>query len=178
MLKRHHVVAARDAVVHLWGTPALDDVVARIPEAERAILCGALPAWVPVRVPVQIALAVWEGPVARDKTRFFAYLHRQTDMTTGRIRKALLSLAKPERVFASAPAIWRSEHTAGVLEARTEGKSGVVVLRDHPYVESPQGRAAIAETFRYIVELCRAKGATETHALTGPRTVEIKLRWT
>lgn len=177
MLKRHNVIAARDAVVHLWQKPALDEVLARMPEAERAILCGPLAAWVPVRVPVQLGHAVWEGPVGRDKARYHAYLHRQTDMTTGRIRKALLGLAKPERIFAQAPAMWRSEHTAGTLEASVEGKSGVVVLRDHPYVESPQGRAAIAETFRYIVELSRAKGATETHALIAPGAVEVKLRW-
>jgi hypothetical protein len=177
MLKRHNVVAARDAVADLWGAAALEDVLQRMPPSEREIVCSPMADWVPVRVPIELGFAVWEGPVARTKAEYHRYLHRHTDMTTGRVRKALLGLARPDIIFKRAPGIWRSEHTAGTLEATMEGASGIVVLRDHPYADSPQGRAAIAETFRYVIELTRAQRVTEMHALVGPSTVEVRLRW-
>jgi len=177
LLKRYNVTAARDAVVDLWGREALADVYARMPQAEREYLMAPMPAWVPVRVPVALSFAVYEGPVGRDKAKFYKFLHRHTDNSVGRVRKLLLGLANPERIFAEAPKMWRSEHTVGSLEARIDGKSGMAILRDHPYVESPHGRAAIAETFRYLVELSRAKDVTETHALVGTSAVEVKLRW-
>ena len=51
------------------------------------------------------------------------------------------------------------------------------MLRQHPYTETPQGRAGIAEMLRYILELSRAKGVTETHSLVAPGVLEIKVRW-
>jgi hypothetical protein len=148
-----------------------------MPKAEREYLMAPMPEWVPVRVTVALSFAVYEGPVDRDKTKFFQFLHRHTDNSVGRVSKFLLGLARPERLFAQAPKMWRTEHTVGTLEACIDGKSGVAILRDHPYVETPHGRAAIAETFRYVVELSRAKDVTETHMLVGTNAVEIKLRW-
>ena len=55
--------------------------------------------------------------------------------------------------------------------------SGRIVLRDHPYTETPQARAGYAEMVRYVIELTRAKDVTETHSLLAPGVLEIKVRW-
>jgi hypothetical protein len=57
------------------------------------------------------------------------------------------------------------------------GNCGTLVLRDHPYTETPQGRTAITEMLRYIVELSRARSPTATHALVSPGVLQMKIRW-
>ena len=49
-------------------------------------------------------------------------------------------------------------------------------LHDHPYVETPLLRLAVAEAFRAVVALTRAANVTETHAPRGAPLL-VNLRW-
>ena len=58
-----------------------------------------------------------------------------------------------------------------------EGKRAIFLLSDHPYTETPQARATMAEILRYNIELTRAKNVTETHARRVDGALEVKVKW-
>jgi hypothetical protein len=177
-LKRFYVAAMLDAAREIWGEDGVHDVARRMPEREREeILAPQLPPWVPERVLIAWNFALWEGPANRSRQAYVPWLKRTTDLSFGIVKRLFLSLASPERFFADAHGLWKADHTHGTLEGRIDGKRGVLVLRDHPYTETPQARAALAEMLRYIVELTRAKDVTETHGLSPKGTLEVKLAW-
>jgi hypothetical protein len=177
-MKRHYLLAFHQAAQERWGTEGLLDIRTRMPprEAEEAF-AGRVPAWVPERVPIAWCFALWEGRADRDRSRYVAWLHRVMDLSFGRVRRMLLGMAMPEKLFPMAHKLWSDDHTHGSLEGRCEDKRGVFVLRDHPYVDTPQARATIAENFRYSVQLTRARNVVETHARRVDGALEVKLRW-
>jgi hypothetical protein len=178
MLKRYYVRAAIDAARDLWGQEGVDDIRSRMAEPERdEFLAERLPEWISIRAMIAWNFALWEGPARRSKILYFPWLRLMTDLSFGRVKKLFLSMASPEKVIRSANELWKENHTAGELEAEVDGKEGRFVLRQHPYTETPQGRAGIAEMLRYILELSRAKGVTETHSLVASGVLEIKVRW-
>jgi hypothetical protein len=122
--------------------------------------------------------ALWEGPADRQRAHYFPWVRRTTDLSFGRVKRLFLSMATPEKVLRSAAALWRADQNTGTQEGTADGKTGRILLRDHPYCDTPQARAGYAEMVRYVVELTRAKNVTETHAAVAPRGLEIKLRWT
>ena len=89
----------------------------------------------------------------------------------------IIRLASPERFFERAPEYWRQDHTHGALGTTVDGRAGLVRLREHPYAETPHGRAAIAEIFRYTVACMRASNVTETHGVEEDGALAIRLRW-
>ena len=177
-MKRHYMMAFREAARDKWGDEGLADIRVRMPkrEAEEAF-AEHLPVWVPERVAIAWCFALWEGRAARDRARYVAWLQRMTDLSFGRVRRLLLGMASPERLFTMSSKLWREDHTSGTMEGHCEGKRGVFVLRDHPYNDTPQARATIAENLRYIIELTRAKNVVETHARRIDGALEVKLKW-
>jgi hypothetical protein len=177
-LKRYYLVAFHQAARERWGEEGLADIRGRMPEREGGeAFAEHPPAWVPERVIIAWCFALWEGLAGRERTRYVIWLHRVMDLSFGRVRRLLLGMAAPERLFTMAAKLWKDDHTHGLLEGHFEGKRGVYVLRDHPYTETPQARATIAEIFRYTIELSRAKNVTETHARRIDGALEVKLRW-
>jgi hypothetical protein len=176
--KRYYFRAAVDAAREIWGEQGVQDAAGRMPARERAeFFAEPLPEWAPTRAMIAFNFALWEGPVRRDKPIYFSWLRRTTDLSFGRVKKLFLSMATPEKLITSAGSIWKGDHTSGTLDGMVHGKTGTLVLRHHPYTETPQARAAIAEMLRYAVELTRAKGATATCALIAPAALQIKIRW-
>jgi hypothetical protein len=177
-IKRFYVAASRDAVRDLWGESGLADVASRMAAFDRdAMLDPQLPAWVRERALIAFSFALWEGPVGRVRTRYERWLHRMTDMSFGVVKRLVVSLASPEKILESAGAMWKADHTHGVMTGRCDGRRGVLTLADSPYIETPQGRAATAEMLRYILQLAGARGVVEKHALVPPGILEVKLRW-
>jgi hypothetical protein len=176
--KRYYFRAALDAARQLWGDPGVQDARARMPERERAeFFADPLPEWCPTRAMIAWNFALWEGPARRDKARYFPWVHRTTDLSFGRVKKLFLSMATPEKIITSAGELWRADQSSGALDGLVHGNCGTLVLRDHPYTETPQGRTAITEMLRYIVELSRARSPTATHALVSPGVLQMKIRW-
>jgi hypothetical protein len=176
--KSYYFRAAVDAARAIWGEAGVQDAAARMPERERAeFFADRLPEWAPTRAMIAWNFALWEGPVRRDKAIYFSWVRKTADLSFGRVRRLFLSMATPEKLITSASDLWKADHTAGTLDGLVHGKCGTLMLRDHPYTETPQARTAIAEMMRYSVELTRARSPTATHALVGPRAMQIKVRW-
>jgi hypothetical protein len=178
MVKRFYVTASLDAARALWGDGGMADVAARMSAQDRdAVHAPHLPLWVRERALIAWNFALWEGPVDRKRERYEAWLHKMTDMSFGVVKRLVLSMASPEKVLTSAADLWKSDHTHGRMLGHCDGNRGTVTLVDSPYVETPQGRAGIAEMLRYIMQLAGAKGAIEKHALVPPGVLEVRLRW-
>jgi hypothetical protein len=179
-LKRYFAVASRDALREQWGEAGVQATAAMLEPRIRDDVLAERPAiWVPERSFIAFHIAVFEGVAGHDREVYARLVRRATELSFGVVRRLLVSLASPRRVFDSGPAMWRADHTHGVLECRLHesGKQGVLSLRDSPFTESPHARAGLAENLRYVVELSGAKGVVETHALASPGVLEIKLRW-
>jgi hypothetical protein len=178
MIKRFYLVAFHQAAREMWGEDGLADIRARMParEGDEAFAVH-LPVWVQERLVIAWCFALWEGRADRNRARYVAWLHRVTDLTFGRVRRLLLSVATPAKILGMAGELWRADRTHGTLEGSVDGKRGVFVLSDHPYTETPQARATMAENFRYTIELTRAKNVTETHARRIDGALEVKIKW-
>lgn len=179
MIRSIHIVASRDAVRDVFGEEALADTAQRMPERERAeVFADHHPYWCSERAMIALTFGIWEGPADRRRARLEVWLWRTVDNTFGRIRRAFLAMATPEKLIEHAPRFWKSDRTSGVLEGRVLGAGrGVFTLRDHPYTETPQARATVAEMLRYLVELTRTPNVTETHALVEPGVLEVRIKW-
>jgi hypothetical protein len=177
-MKGFYLRAFHRAASEKWGEEGLRDIRARMPirEADEAF-AENVPAWVPERVVVAWCFALWEGPADRKRPQYVAWLQRHMDLSFGHVRKWLIGLASPHKLIELAGDVWKRDHSSGKLAAVADGKRAVFTLRDHPYVDTPQARASIAEIYRYSLQLTRAKNVTETHALVAPGTLEVKVRW-
>jgi hypothetical protein len=177
---RGYVIRAfRDAAGELWGAGGLADIAARMPEASRieAFRDRLSTEWIDEAHVIAWCFATWEGPAGRDKPAYFRFVQRQTDLGFGRVRRFLLSVATPLKLLAKAPELWSLDHSHGKMECEAEERRASLVLRDHPYTETPQARATIAEAFRYTLALTRAKDVTESHALDRPGMMTVRLKW-
>lgn len=174
-------MAMPEAASIVWGPEALGTIAAQLPADVRrdTVEQPSAATWMPERFVIAWSFAVWEGPAARDKEAFKRFLRCQVDLTFGRVRRALLSLASPAALLSRAGAIWSEDHTHGALDVEMHdgGKSASLRLRDHPYTAIPQARAAIAEVLRYDIALTRAKNVTESHRLEGDGVLLVRIAW-
>jgi hypothetical protein len=168
-----------DALREIWGADGLADVTRRMPVRERQeVFAEHLPLWFPERPLIALNYAIFEGLCDRKRELYFPWVHRMLDLSFGVVKKLVLSMASPRKVFESAAELWKADHTHGEMEGRCEADGrGTMVLHDSLFVDTPQARAAMAEMLRYIMELGGARGAIEKHALVPPRTLEVRLRW-
>jgi len=176
------VPAFRRAIVEVWGEPGRDAVLGRLTgEARDAFVRDVATdrMWFPARHVIAWAFAVWEGPANRSRDEMATFVRRQWDLSFGVIRRALLHLAAPASVVPRLPQIWKQDNIGGVLEASLDagGLGATLHLRDTPFVDTPQGRASVAEIYRHAFAQTRAKDVTEHHALDGARQMVVRLRW-
>jgi hypothetical protein len=178
-LKKYYAVAAREAALWAWGPGGVEDIASHMPELERGeMFAEVLPPWVAERTMIALGFGIWNGPAKRSKTEYFRFLHKTTDMSFGRVRKALLGvLASPEKVLTMADELWKSDHTHGSWETHIAPNRARMRLTGHPYADTPHGRTSLAEQIRYIVQLTRARNVTASFAPVGPSAMEITLRW-
>jgi len=179
LVRRKSLIGFRLACQQMWG------------EAGYEAICHALPADVNDRtggtrpLPEQIFLddliawhlTVWNGPAQRDEQIMTQHIRATVDQGFGRVKRFLISTSTPQMLAARVVSLWRDEYSTGRLEATSiEERSVHLALLDHAYLETPLMRYVIAEVFRYIVSLTRAKAVTVSHALRGDALV-IVLRW-
>jgi uncharacterized protein (TIGR02265 family) len=164
----------------VFGDEGVAEICAQLDADTRARTFDAPvppPKWIAEADLIACSFAIWNGPARRDRAKYNAFLHKQVEEGTGRVQRALLSLASPKRVIDRAPSIWSAEHSHGSLTVEHTGeRSAIVRLADHLYVETPQARATIAEVFRFIVSLSRAANVTEAHVLEDFALV-VRLAW-
>ncbi len=176
----------RAALVDLWGEEALASLAARLPLETRVATIDdmVLPfEWVPLEHVIAWHDALWTGPCAVDEHALARLVGRSIELGFGRFKSAFFTNVTPDRLVARAPELWRWQHTHGELSAVVDGESGVVTLKDHPYVEEPTSRRITAESYRYIVTMA---GGHDVRAawgdrLTGPssraRELVVQLSW-
>lgn len=183
------VGAYRKAVETIAGVEAWLSVEQHLPaDARAAVTQATAPDWVAVKHVIAVCHSIWEVTAERDRSRYFAIVQKQVELGFGRVRRLILSACSPRELVLRAPALWEQQHTHGALEAEVDlappssarlAKASAVAslrLRAHPYTESPQARATVAEVFRHIVSLSRASSVAELHAREGDSCV-IRLSW-
>jgi hypothetical protein len=146
----------RAAVLDLGGEDALRQVADRLPVTTRLATIDqiVLPfEWVPIEHAVAWHDAIWSGPARSDERELGRLVSRSIELGFGRFKSAFFSGITPDRLVERAPELWRWQHTHGELSATVDGGTGVVVLRDHPYVEHPASRRVTAESYRHIVTM-------------------------
>jgi hypothetical protein len=175
---RKNVIGFRAASEELWGRGVYEQIVAALPPDVQRATAGLRPMepWVPEGFIAAWAEAVWRGPARCDEAQMRRYVGASVAHGFGRVRRFFLQIMTPEAVVERAVALWREEHTTGVLRAELHGVAGArVQLSDHPYVETPVLRLALGEALRYIVGLTRARNVTEAHNARGnPLIIDIK----
>jgi len=178
-LKKYHMVAAREAALWAWGPDGVEEIGRHMPDRERSeIFAEVLPPWIAERAVIALGFGVWNGPAKHSKTEYFRFLHKTTDLSFGRVRKALVgALASAEKVLSMADEIWKSDHTHGSWETHVAQNRARMRLTGHPYADTPHGRTSLGEQIRYIVSLTRAREVTASHAPIGAGAMEITLRW-
>jgi hypothetical protein len=183
-VRRIVVPAFRRAVVDVCGEGARDQMIALLAgEAREEFIRDAVGAnlvWFPERLLIAWGFAAWEGPAARTRETMARIVRRQFDLSFGVVRRLILHMAAPASVIARIGPLWRQDHTAGELTASVDegGLGATLHLSDHPMVDTPHGRASMAEVYRHAIAQTRAKSVTESHALDGPKRMVIRLKWT
>jgi hypothetical protein len=178
-VRRKNVLGFRLACEETWGKRGLDRAVALLPAPIREATAGLMPIdeWIPEEFIVAWAQATWEGPAQRNETEYRAFVSLTIKHGFGRVKKLLLRMMAPAQIAPRAPELWRGEHTTGSLDVEVLGPNHMRArLNDHPYVETPLLRLAVAEAFRAVVALTRAANVVETHPPRGAPLL-ITLRW-
>lgn len=174
-------IAHREAAEKLWGRDGLAAIGRRLPEDARAAMIDPVvitEPWLPERHLVSWHEVAWEGPCRRDTDEMYRYLHAVMDSGFGRIQRFMLTLITPATLFTRGEALWKHDHTHGDFRSRLTGTStGVIQLRDHPYVTSPFLRRSIAESYRYAGSLTRCKAIHESHSVDPDGTLLVKIDW-
>jgi len=175
----HALVAATREI---WGEDGLRDVSERLSGETREATLGATftsLGWHPTRQILEWNEALWGGPAAGDDQAFRHVVARSIELGFGRVRRVFLSFATPTLLAERATQLWKHDHTHGVLtldsSAQAEGRAKVA-LAGHPFTTTPVSRIAIAEVFRDVLSLSRAKNVVESHAMSGDVLV-ISLSW-
>ncbi len=170
------------ATRELWGEDGLNEVSQRLSAEARAATLGAeftSLGWYPTRHLLEWNEAILHGPAAGDRSAFRHAVALSIRLGFGRVRRVFLSFATPTLLAERAVQLWRHDQTHGTLTVTTADASlgrSRVVLKDHPFTTTPVARLAIAEVFREVLSLSRAKNVVESHATAG-EVLAIDLSW-
>lgn len=157
----------------------MDDISAELPSETRERTAGLrpLPDWLPLDDLIAWHVVVWNGLAKRDEAIMTRHARLTVDQGFGRVKRFVVSALSPESLAARVVALWDDEYSTGRLEARlVEPHVITLALTDHAYVESALMRYIIAEVYRYILSMTRARNVTVAHARRDASCV-VTLRW-
>ncbi|HEX3597309.1 MAG TPA: hypothetical protein VHU80_19515 [Polyangiaceae bacterium] len=164
----------------MWGADGYQGVAEMLaPDVrERTASMRPLPDWLPLDDLIAWHVAVWNGPAKRNESVFTEHVHKTVDQGFGKVKRLLLSMATPQTLAPRVVALWDDEYSTGYLEAGAiESRSVTLTLHEHPYVQHQLMRMVIAEVYRYVLSLTKAKGVTAVHTVRDA-TLVVVLRWT
>ncbi|HEX5661641.1 MAG TPA: hypothetical protein VFX59_30835 [Polyangiales bacterium] len=173
-------VAFREAALELWGESGLRTLASALPDDVRVATldnAAASVGFYPERFTIAWFHAAYAVMSHRSDREFYAFLDSMMDHGFGRVRRALLRLATPGFLIDQAASLWRHDHSHGTCVSETSRGQGTLVLTHHDYVWDAVARAALAEIFRYGVQLTGAQQVTASHQLTSPNTLAVTIRW-
>jgi hypothetical protein len=179
LVERKSLIGFRAACMQVWGEPGLQAIRRGLPPEvhERTAGPQPLPKWIEVADLVAWHHAVWNGPAGHDEKVMTRHARATVDQGFGRVKRFLLGIATPHTLAPRVAALWQEEYSSGRLTStRLEERGVQLTLEDHPYVGDPLMRMVMAEVFRYIVSLTRARGVRVTYGLRGAALV-VALHW-
>ncbi|HMJ51200.1 MAG TPA: hypothetical protein VK540_03970 [Polyangiaceae bacterium] len=163
----------------MWGPIVYQALCSALPADVRDRTAGLqpLPEWILLDDLIAWHEAVWNGPAKRDEQLMTKHIHATVDEGFGRVKRFLISTSTPLTLAPRVASLWGEEYSTGRLQAISiEERSVHLTLTDHPYIESPLMRYVIAEVFRHVVSLTRAKDVRAAHAVRDAALVVV-LRW-
>ncbi|MEO7111688.1 MAG: hypothetical protein ABI183_14705 [Polyangiaceae bacterium] len=171
----------REAAITVWSGAFVDDVIAKLDDETRDVFrVGAvLPEWVPERFFTAFIDAL-ASAVSGDLTNaaYLRWVDIVIDRGFGESRGLFTSLANPFFVLRRAQELWNSEHTTGTLVNAPLGTHSTrLTLRDHPLLGTAATRAALAESFRHIIQMTGAHEVTATHEFTSDGHLHVVIGW-
>ena len=173
-------IAFREAAQDMWGDEGFRAIVERLPEDARAAegtMVSSLD-WYPTRWLLAWLEAALEGPALGSTSVYHGYLARTVDLSFGRVRRALLKIATPPLLAQRAADLWRHDHSHGaIVIERLEDRVLSGTLSDHPFTETPLGRASITEVLRVLLSLARARNVRASHQLDSDARLAIRFTW-
>jgi serine/threonine-protein kinase len=182
MQRRIFVNAAKRAAVLLWGEDGLNEIAQALDDDTREEFFRTMSVedQIACRHVINWCFAAWEGPAKQNKAKMSEYVDRIFDFGFGVIRRAVLRLADPAVLVPRLPGFWKEDYSSGELTSVVDpdGRSATIHVSDHPFTETPHGRASVAEGYRYAFSQTRAKEVTESHGLAKPGVLMFRLRWT
>jgi hypothetical protein len=193
------------ATREMWGERGLHIMRERLPEETRRATLDEIvmaSAWLSVVHIIKWHETIYEELASRDDDVFMRFVDRGLDHGFGRVQKFFLGFASPRLLIERAPTLWRRQHTHGTLTVKTEGdydyalpeaqgsaladakeiSVATVTLKDHPLIDVPLSRRALAEAWRHVLTLARVHDVKESHAVeaTGPageKSLIARLTW-
>jgi hypothetical protein len=174
------LAGAVGAVAKLWGDQGIREVRARISAEAALALCDriVLPvAWYPEPIMREWCEAVWHGPAQEEAAVFATFVHRSVDHGWRWTHRAIIRLATPRAMARRAPAIWRHDHTHGVMSVELGESMATVRVVDYPQQDSLIMRRGHAESLRYIMTLARFGNVRASQAVDADGAYVATLRW-
>ena len=174
------VIGMKSAALELWGPDAVASLARSLStEARVAIFDDLLlpMGWIAESSVIEFWRAAYEGPLEAREGALVKYVESAVMHGWGRFRKVFVGLMTPALLTERAPALWRHDHTHGVVEATMLGNTGVVRLIGHEYGASPVACRFMAASFQAIVAMSRAKDVTSVYSVDERRTLTVRLAW-
>ncbi|MDB4988981.1 MAG: hypothetical protein JWN04_4159 [Myxococcaceae bacterium] len=178
-MRRKSLVGFRAACEQMWGVPGMDAITRELPADTRERTAGLRPMaeWLPLEDLIAWHVVVWNGPAKRDEAIMRQHAHLTVDQGFGRVKRFVIGALTPESLATRVVALWGDEYSTGRLEARSvEPYRITLALTDHAYVEHPLMRSVIAEVYRYVLSMTRARNVTVVHARRDASLI-VTLRW-
>jgi len=179
LVHRKSLIGFRAASAQLWGEAGMSAISRELPADVRDRTAGILPLpdWIPLEDLIAWHMAVWNGPAKREEVLMTRHARLTVDHGFGRVKRLLIGALTPRALAARVATLWRDEYSTGRLEIRALNERSVqLALTDHAYVEIPLMRMIIAEVYRYVLSMTRAKNVTVSHFVRDGALL-VNLRW-
>ena len=179
LVRRKSLIGFRAACEQMWGGEGLAALCAALPEEVRERTAGLrpLPEWLPLGDLIAWHEAVWSGPAQRDEDVMARHARLTVDQGFGRVKRFVISALSPHGLAMRVGPLWREEYSSGELETLAiDDHSVQLSLRDHAYVDNPLMRFIIAEVYRHVLSMTRARHVTASHGVR-ERALVVLLRW-
>jgi len=171
---RRTAMGFRGAVEEMFGDEGVREVRLHLPADADAAFFDARSVgekWVAERHLLTFMDAVLNGPCGRNRIKFADWGRLQIVRGFGRVKAAMLRVVTPQILASRAAALWREEHTRGVLVASSVPGRAVVTLTDHGFVTHHLAPAVLTESLRTVIAMSYfakdVRGSFEL--LKGPR---------
>jgi hypothetical protein len=179
LVRRKSLIGFRAACEAMWGKSGIEQICKELPDEVRERTAGLqpLPEWIPLEDLIAWHVAVWNGPAKLEEATMTRHARLTVDQGFGRVKRVVIAALSPHLLATRVAALWRDEYSTGQLETlAVEDNSVQLALYHHPYVDIPLMRYIIAEVYRYVLSMTRARNVSVTHAVRGSALI-VTLRW-